>query len=140
MRDATTIMRERQSAVRREMDRRGIAPKQVEFDSGIPYSTLLSYFPAPGGEREPANIPMAAVFALVEGKALPLDMLALLLPTGFLIVAVPDVVDHDVAAEAMRSYLHTKDRAHHPESPAGREIANGEDADLRARLAVVPRS
>jgi hypothetical protein len=54
MADAVKIVRQRQLAIRREMDRRGIALKQVEFDSGIPYATLLSYFPLEGS-REPAH-------------------------------------------------------------------------------------
>ena len=45
------IIRERQLAIRRELDRRGIALKVVSYDSKIPYPTLLTYFP--GGDRVP---------------------------------------------------------------------------------------
>lgn len=135
MRSVNTIMRERQAAVRREMDRRGIALKAVQFDSGICASTLISYFP--GGEREPANIPMSALFQLIEGNALPLDLIGLLLPDGVALVALPEGIDHDAASEAMRDYLAQKDAAHHPASPGGREIAPEEDRSLTMKLAAV---
>jgi hypothetical protein len=134
MHDSVTIMRERQLAVRRQMDRRGIALKVVQADSGICTSTLLSYFPAGG---QPAVIPMSAVFQLIDGKALPLDLLSMLLPSGAALIAVPEAADHDAIDEAMRAYLADKARAHHPDSPQGREIAPCEDAGLRAKLAAV---
>ena len=45
VRDRNEIVRTRQSAIRRELDRRGIALKVISFDSGISYSTLLTYLP-----------------------------------------------------------------------------------------------
>lgn len=134
MSDAVTIIRQRQLVMRREMDRRGIALKAVGFDSGIPYATLLSYFPVEGS-REPAVMPVSALYCLVG--ALPDDLLSLLLPEGRLIVRAPVEVDHDEAADAMRAYLAAKDHAHHPESPAGRDIADCEDGRLRAKFALV---
>ena len=50
------IVRDRQCAIRRELDRRGVSLKVVSFDSGIPYSTLLSYFPA-DHDKQPAMMP-----------------------------------------------------------------------------------
>jgi hypothetical protein len=137
VRDGVTIVRERQLAIRREMDRRGIALKQVEFDSGIPYATLLSYFPAEGS-REPAVIPASAIYKLAEGKALPNDLLSLLLPQGLVIVQVPEGIDHDELADAFADYLHTKNAAHHPESPAGRDIADCERDTLNAKVVQLP--
>lgn len=134
MHDASTIIRQRQLAIRRELDRRGIALKQVQFDSGIPYATLLSYFPAEGS-REPAVLPTSAFYVLTA--AIPTDLLSLLVPDGFAVVQVPEGVDHDEIAPAMRDYLRAKDDAHHPDSPGGREISDCEDIALRARLTVV---
>lgn len=136
MTDKTMIVRERQLAIRREIDRRGIALKAVACDSGIGYGTLLTYFPAPGS-REPACLPTSALYALAEGKALPLDLLSMLLPVGVAMVFVPEEVDHHEAAAAMQDFLSAKARAHHPDSPAGEAIAPCEDATLRAKLAVV---
>lgn len=134
MRDATTIIRERQLAIRREMDRRGISLKQVSFDSGIPYPTLQSYFPAEGS-RDPAVMPTSGLFCLVG--ALPDDLLSLFLPDGRVIVSVPEGVDHDRVAPALRDYLRAKDEAHHPDSEAGRDIGPGEDKALRTCLSIV---
>lgn len=130
------IVRQRQSAIRREMDRRGIALKAVSYDSGIPYATLLSYFPQEGG-RDPVMLPVSALYALANTEALPLDLLSLVLPAGNLIVKAPESVDHDEASSAMRSYLKAKDEAHHPDSPGGRDIAPCEDEHLRGKLTLV---
>lgn len=137
MADETRIVRDRQHAIRREMDRRGISLKQVSFDSGIAYNTLRSYFPA-DGLHDPAVVTAAALFALAHGRALPLDMLSLLLPADVLLVRVPRDVDHDAASHAMFQYLEEKAAAHRPDSPAGPAIAPCEDAGLRTRLAAVP--
>ena len=51
------IIRERQKAMRREMDRRGIAMKAVSMDSGIGYDALLTYFPA-----DALKVPTSALF------------------------------------------------------------------------------
>lgn len=128
------IIRERQAAMRREMDRRGIAMKVVSQDSGIPYSTLLTYFPA-DPHAVPAQIPGSAIYALTGH--IPADILSLLLPSGHVVVQVPEEIDHDEIAEAMHDFLRAKERAHHPESPAGREIAPCEDSELRGKFAVV---
>jgi len=133
MPSVTMIVRERQLAIRRELDRRAISLKVVAYDSRLPYDTLRSYFP--GGEAEPATIPGSAIYALCG--AIPGDLLSLLLPEGFLVVRAPEGVDHDAAAEAMEDYLATKNRAHHRESEDGREIGPSEEAALNVKLAVV---
>lgn len=137
MRDGSSIvdvLRARQLVMRREMDRRGIAMKAVSFDSGIPYSTLLSYFP---GERNavPALMPVSAQYQLCD--AIPDDILSLLLPDGRLIVRVCEGVDHDKVAELMHDYLAEKEKAHHTDSPEGREISDCEDNVLCMKLARV---
>jgi hypothetical protein len=130
--DIRQVLKGRQALMRRELDRRGISLKGVAYDSGIPYDTLISYFPAEGGEREAAVMSAASMFALCD--AVPDDILSLLLPDGRLIVRVPEAVDHDEIAEACREYLAAKDHAHHPESPAQRDISPCEDAALRAKV------
>jgi len=136
LRDADKIVRERQKAIRREIDRRGIAMKAVQLDGGWDNSsTVLSYFPADGA-KEPAVMSVAALFRLFD--ALPLDLLSLLMPDGHAIVRVPEGIDHDQIADAMGDYLSAKHHAHHPESPAGRDIADCEREALNAKLALVP--
>lgn len=130
------IVRQRQSAIRRELDRRGIALKAISFDADIPYPTLLTYFPQEGG-KQPVMMPTSALYALAASEAIPLDLLSLVLPTGNLIVKAPEAVDHDEASAAMRDYLRLKDQAHHPDSPGGRDIAPCEDETLRSHLTLV---
>lgn len=131
MADENTIVRERQRAIRREMDRRGISIKAVQFDGGWDTpSTVLSYFPADPA-KEPAIMSAAALYRL--HKALPLDLLSLMLPDGHAIVKLPEGIDHDQLAELMHDYLHTKTEAHHPNSPAARDISPCEDAKLRTK-------
>ncbi|WP_103729010.1 hypothetical protein [Novosphingobium sp. HII-3] len=127
MRDSTTIVRERQSAIRRELDRRGILLKTVAMDAGMSLSTVQSYFPS-AGSREPAIIPASALFCLFD--AIPDDLLSILLPSGRMIVRVPEELDHDELEAACREYLAAKGRAHHPESPGKREIADCENHEL----------
>lgn len=126
------IIRARQCAMRREIDRRGIAMKAVAMDSGIKYETLLTYFPA-DENKTPVQIPGSAIYALTGH--LPADILSLLLPAGHVIVQAPEEVDHDKIAECLHDYLQAKERAHHPESEAGREIGPGEDNVLRGKWA-----
>lgn len=131
MRDNVAIIRERQLGIRRLIDDKGIALKLVAFDSGIPYETLLTYFPAPG-TRDPAQIPGGAIYALCA--ALPAELLSLLLPVGFQIVRAPEGIDHDRIAELAADYLATKLAAHDPESEAGRDIGPGEDRALTGKV------
>ena len=134
MSDRNEIVRQRQSAIRRELDRRGVALKAVSMDSGIIYSTLLTYLPQDGGDK-PAMMPMSAVYALAESKAIPDDLLSLLLPAGCMIVRAPEEMDHDQVETACRDFLADKGKAHHPDSPAGREISECEAAALSKRAA-----
>ncbi len=55
--DNSSIVKQRQLAIRRELDRRQIALKVVSLDSGIAYSTLASYFPA-ASDANPAQMPV----------------------------------------------------------------------------------
>jgi hypothetical protein len=134
MHDESTIVhviRGRQAAIRRELDRRQIAMKVVAQDSGIAYGTLLTYFPA-DSDKQPVQIPGSAIFALA-GK-IPSDLLSLLLPDGFQVVRAPEDINHDEIADVMADYLASKQHAHHPESPEGREISNCEDNVLDGKF------
>jgi hypothetical protein len=129
----TTIVRERQLVIRRELDRRGISLKSVSFDSGIPYASIVSYFPGER-DRQPAAIPAPAVFAIAKGNAIPLDLLSLVLPDGFQIIRAPESIDHDLLADAVTDYLAEKQRCHHPESECGPAIGPGEKARLDSKV------
>jgi hypothetical protein len=136
MADSSEIMRERQRGVRREMNRRGIAPKVVMADAQMSSSTFFSYFPDPEGKAVPAVMPLSALFQIIEGKALPLDLISMLLPNGAVVVRVPEDVDHEALCDAMQGYLAEKARAHRQDSECGPAIGPNEDARL-TQLAVV---
>jgi len=125
----STIVKRRQMSIRRDLDRRGFSMKAVAADAGIPYATLLTYFPA-NRDKDPAQIPGGVIFALADSKAIPLDLLSLLLPDSCAIVATPEGLDHDKLAELCQNYLAEKHAAHHPESEDGREISDGEDKKI----------
>ncbi len=131
--DGNTIVRERQLAIRREMDRRGLSLKAIAMDSGLPYSSVVSYFPGER-DREPATMPCSALFKLCG--VLPADLISLLLPVGFAIVRVPEAIDHDELAADFDTYLRAKMDAHHPASEAGRDIGPTEGSTLTT-LAVI---
>ena len=122
-RDESSIVRDLQLAIRRELDRRGTSLKVIGMDSGIPYSTLLSYFP---GERDavPHAMPVAALRKLTGH--IPPDLLSLLLPDGWAIVRVPELVDHDVLCDLAEAYAREKLAAHRADSECAERLGPGE--------------
>ena len=129
------IVRERQLAIRRELDRRQIPLKVISYDSGIPYPTLLTYFP--GGERHPAELPSSAVFSLCG--VLPDDLMNLLCPKGYALVPVPEDTDFDAINQHCMDFLSAKSAAHHPESEAGPAIGPNEQAKLASNVVKLRR-
>lgn len=125
MADENAIMRDALLAIRSELDVRGIPLKVCASKAGVSYSTFLSWFPAAGKPQIPL---LAALPGLA--RALPGDLLSLLLPDGFHIVPGPEGVDYDDFSAGCRAFIDAKDRAHHPESEAGRDIGPGEQAEL----------
>jgi hypothetical protein len=134
MADANRIVRERQLAIRREMMRRGISLKALAHDSGIPYPTIISYFPGER-DRDPATMPVSALFLLAG--VLPADLLSLLLPDVFAIVHVGEGVDHDDLAAVCGDYLTAYTAARHPASESGVHIGAQETVRLDAAAARV---
>lgn len=121
-------VRARQLVIRRELDRRGISLKQIASASGVPYSTVISYFPGEK-DRQPAAMPVAMLIAFL--RVIPADLLSLLLDDGHAIVAVPEGVDHDEVARAATQFVAGYAAARHHESECGSDIGPGEDQALR---------
>jgi hypothetical protein len=130
LRPASEIIRERQRAIRRELDRRGRSLKVIAYDSGIKYDTLISYFP--GGERPVAEMPISAAFALCG--VLDDDLINLLCKDGYAVVRVPTDVDYDAINQHCMDFLSEKSAAHHPQSEAGVEIGPNEQAHLACKV------
>ena len=104
-----------QQSVFLEANNRGLTIKVIHFDTGVSQDTLRSW------ARGEAVMSIAGLFSLVG--VIPDDLLSMLLPDGRQIVRVPENLDHDEIEEACRDFLAAKGQAHHPNSPAGREIA-----------------
>lgn len=112
--------------------RNGLTLKAISLDAGIPYNTLRSYA---GSGCATAEMPVSALRKLIG--VIPDELLSLLLPDGRQIVQAPEHIDHDALSDHLREWLADKDHAHHPESPAGREISDCEDARLRGKFASI---
>lgn len=127
-RDISQVQRQTQERIFRVALAQGLTLKAISLDSGIPYSTLRTYA---GQNGSTAIMGVDALFKLVG--VIPDELLSLLLPGGRVIVRVPDEIDHDEMEEMCRSYLAEKGRAHHPDSPAGRELSECEIVKLNAK-------
>lgn len=140
MLDENTIVRNRQKLIRRAMTSRGILIKQVQIDGGWETpSTVASYFPE-DPDKEPHTMSVAALYRLIEKKALPDDLLSLLLPEGHLIVKVPSGIDHDAIAEWVAEFTACKLAAHRHDSECAEQIGPGEKAALDKIVVAFPGS
>ena len=115
-----------QQTIFREACHRGNTLKAIALDSGNGYTTVQSW------AKGEAVMSIAGMFSLVE--IIPDDLLSMLLPDGRQIVRVPENLDHDEIETACRDFLAAKGQAHHPESPAGREIAPCEQEALNRKV------
>lgn len=133
MRDDNAIMRDTLSAIRLELINRGLSMKVCASKGGFSYSTFLSWFPAGGTPQ----IPSLAVLPGLA-KALPADLFDLLLPDGFHMARCPEGVDYDEFAAGCHAFLKRKTEAHHPDSPAGRDISDCEESSLDGIVVQLP--
>jgi transcriptional regulator with XRE-family HTH domain len=130
MRDDNAIMKDTLLHIRSEIDARGLHNKVLAGKAGVAVTTWLSWFP--GGTREPQVPSLASLAGLA--RALPTDLLNLLVPDGYHIVKAPDDLDHDKIEDLCRDYVATKAQAHHKDSPAGREISDCERSLLDVKV------
>jgi hypothetical protein len=138
MHDYDNIVRERQKAIRRQIDERKLSIKAIHLDAGWENSSsLLSYFPADEA-KEPATMSVAALFRLLDRKALPPDLLSILLPDSFVIIRKPEGIDHDEIAKAFADYLAAKNDAHRIDSECGPAIGPREQEALDAKVVHLP--
>lgn len=131
--EISQAVRGAQERIFRIAAKRGLTLKAISLDSGIPYSTLRSYA---GHSGETAEMPVSTLRKLTG--VVPDELLSLLLTEDRAIVCVPAEIDHDALADAVADYLHMKNAAHHPESPAGRDIADCERDNLDSKVVQLP--
>lgn len=110
----------------KEQERRPL--KAIAIDSGLGYTTVQSHA---GGH---ACMSLACFNHYIEGGVSP-ELLSLLLPDGFQIIKAAEAIDHDELAAKMHDWLQTKSQAHCPNSPAGRELSECEQATLNGKAA-----
>lgn len=133
MPDENTIMREALLAIRLELDARKLPLKVCASKAGVSYSTFLSWFPAAGTPQVPS---LAALPGLA--RALPGDLLSLLVPDGFHIVPGPEGVDYDAIAAWSETFTAEKLAAHRADSEMAERIGPNEHAKLGNIVAMFP--
>ncbi len=133
MPDENAIMRETLLAIRQELDNRGLPMKVCAAKAGVSYSTFLSWFPAGGTPQIPS---LTALRGLA--RALPGDLLSLLVPDGFHIVPDPDGLNYDDFAAGCLDFAAAHAQARHPNSECGVEIGPNENANLNAKVVMLP--
>lgn len=129
MRDENAIMRETLLVIRSELDRRYIPMKVCAGKAGVSYSTWLSWFPADGSPQIPSLGCLAAL-----SRGLPADLFDMLLPDDFHAARCPKDVDYDEFASGCMAFLAEKEKAHHPNSPGGRDIVPEEHNSLDVKI------
>lgn len=133
MRDETTVMRETLLAIRQELDARRIPHKVSAAKAGVGTTTWLSWFPADGQPQIPS-----LAFLPCLAKALPGDLLSLLVPDGFHIVPDPSGLDYDDFAASCIEIAGEHAKARHPNSECGVDIGPGERSTLDSKIAYLP--
>lgn len=116
--DQTLDRQKRMFRIAQDPTRYGLSLKLIAMDSGLGYDSVRHYA---AGETQ---MPLSALNALVG--VMPDELLSLLLPESRQIVSLPDGVDHDEFEKLCREFLAIKGSAHHPDSPAGRELSSCE--------------
>jgi hypothetical protein len=133
MADENTIMRETLIAIRLELDNRRLPLKVCAARAGVSYSTFLSWFPASGTPQIPS---LACLPGLA--RALPGDLLSLLVPDGFHIVPDPTGLDYDDFAAGCIDFAAEHAKARHPLSECGVDIGPRETDTLNAKIVTLP--
>jgi transcriptional regulator with XRE-family HTH domain len=131
-RDDNAIVRETLLAIRLELDARGLPLKVIASKAGVSYSTFLSWFPAGGTPQIPS---LAALRGLA--RALPGDLLSLLVPDGFHIVPDPSGLDYDDFAAGCLDFASAHAQARHPNSECGVDIGPREKSNLDDKVVVM---
>ena len=111
----------------------GLRLKTISLDSGIPYNSIRGYAAGETVMAIPALLKLVGV--------VPDELLSNLLePVGKCIAdSDGDDGDHDTLASNCIDFAAKSARSRHPDSPAGVDIADCEDRELRAARANLRR-
>ena len=120
-----------QKAMFRLAAAKGFTQELIHSETQLPTTSLSEW------ANGKTKLSLVGALAIAEIPDFPCDLLSLLLPHGMAVVRIPEGIDHDDAEQACLDFLSTKGAAHHPNSPAGRDIADCEDATLRHKFAII---
>jgi hypothetical protein len=108
----------------------GLCLKAISDKSNIPYNTIRSYA---GSGCATAAMPVPAMLKLAD--VIPDELLSRLTKiVGRCLIETPKDMDFDEVSDACRDFISAKDRAHHPDSEAGRDIGPGESDALGCKV------
>lgn len=133
MPDENAITRDALLQIRSELTARKLPLKVCASKAGVSYSTFLSWFPAAGTPQIPS---LAALRGLA--KALPGDLLSLLVPDGFHIVPDPSGIDYDDFAAGCLDFAAEHAKSRHPLSEWGVDIGPTERDRLDNKVVHLP--
>ena len=116
----------------------GLTLKRIAHDSGVPYSTVCSYFTQERDIR-PAEIPMSNYVRFIG--VIPDELLSQLLSPGDRCLAVTEDADDDLddlgdKAGELEAEIR---RARHPKSPGGTEIIAIEEERIKRKMSALGR-
>ena len=125
--DQTLDRQKRMFRIAQDPTRYGLSLKLIAMDSGLGYDSVRNYA---AGETQ---MPLSALNALIG--VIPEELLSLLVIKDRQIISLPDGIDHDEFERWCLEFLAVKGSAHHPESPAGRELSSCEIVALNKAAA-----
>lgn len=117
-----------QKAMFRLAAKKGFSQELIHNETRIPTTSLSDW------ANGKAKMSLVGMLKIADVPDFPLELLSLIMPAGMAIVRVPQGIDYDDVSQACRDFIDAKDRAHHPESEAGRDIGPGEHAELSGKV------
>jgi len=115
---------------------RRYSSKEVQIGTGVSHRLIDCCRSYPSGHPDHRPMHMGAQMSLMAflGPEFTSEWIKL---AGQVAFHKPEGIDHDEVEEAARDFLAAKGKAHHPDSPGGREIAECEQDDLDDKVAVL---
>lgn len=108
----------------------GLCLKAISDKSNVPYNSIRSYA---GSGCATVAMPVPVLLKLVD--VIPDELLSRLTQLVMrCMVKLPAEMDFDDVSDACRAFIAAKDRFHHPESEAGRELGPTETAELGCQI------
>lgn len=113
---------------------RRYSSKQVQIGTGVSHRVIDCFRSYEHGHPDYRPLHMGVQMSLIAflGPDFTSEWIKL---AGQVAFDKPEGIDHDEVEDAAREFLATKGRAHHPDSPGGREISDCERDELDGKVA-----